>query len=193
MNSYSTPALTDTKTNNIDNWYRQNKYKQFGTTSGTRSSAVTGLPRRSMATTMLASRLFMSARSRASASTAMISLATVMLKLVSLLMFFSVSDTPMIILRRNLSFKSTTVINKLPCSASWQCSSITRLSTIVLLITYLLQQSVLILIWHLHFFIQNKYSWYWFKYLLLTLWLTHSGHDFPNQKWWIIDPRAQLW
>lgn len=193
MNSYSTPALTDAKTNNIDNWYRQNKNKQFGQTSGTRSSAVTGLPRRSMATTMLASRLFISARSRASASTAMISLATVMLKLVSLLMFFSVSDTPMIILRRNLSFKSTTVIKKLPCSASWQYSSITRLSIIVLFITYLLQQSVLILIWHLHFFIQNKCSLYWFKYLLLTLWLTHSRHDFPNQKWWIIDPRAQLW
>ena len=73
-----------------------------------RSSAVTGWPLVLGATTMPPSRRSMSASEVVMASTAMISDATVMSKPVSLTCPFSVGFCPTVILRRNLSFMSTT-------------------------------------------------------------------------------------
>mmetsp|Transcript_13594 Transcript_13594/g.53643 ORF Transcript_13594/g.53643 Transcript_13594/m.53643 type:complete len:463 (-) Transcript_13594:359-1747(-) len=73
-----------------------------------RSSAVTGSPFTSGATTIAPSLRSMSAKEVVMASTAMISEATVMSKPVSRVYPFSVGFCPTVILRRNLSFMSTT-------------------------------------------------------------------------------------
>mmetsp|Transcript_5714 Transcript_5714/g.16333 ORF Transcript_5714/g.16333 Transcript_5714/m.16333 type:complete len:234 (-) Transcript_5714:819-1520(-) len=73
-----------------------------------RSSAVTGSPPLEVPMTMLPSRVRMSGRLVASASTAMISLATAMSKPVSRVMPFSVGDCPTVMTRRKRSFVSST-------------------------------------------------------------------------------------
>lgn len=73
------------------------------------SSVVTGLPSLSNATTILLSLSLRSFKSVAKAKTAIISLATEIEKLVSRVRPFSVGDCPIVIFRKNLSFKSTTV------------------------------------------------------------------------------------
>lgn len=74
----------------------------------TRSSAVTGFPEVSEATTILPSRSLMSPREVVRARTAIISLATLMSNWHSRVLSFSVGLWPIVILRRNLSFVSKT-------------------------------------------------------------------------------------
>mmetsp|Transcript_34704 Transcript_34704/g.55799 ORF Transcript_34704/g.55799 Transcript_34704/m.55799 type:complete len:233 (+) Transcript_34704:1318-2016(+) len=78
-----------------------------------RSSAVTGLPASSGATTMLPRRSSISAIDVVIANTAMISDATVMSKPVSRVNPFSVSLCPTVILRRKRSFMSTTRLHEI--------------------------------------------------------------------------------
>lgn len=76
----------------------------------TKSSAVTGWPFLSKATTISARRVLQSSRPVARARIAMISLATEMAKLVSLARPFSVADWPIVIFLRYRSLMSTTLV-----------------------------------------------------------------------------------